>query len=274
MGELILGPPRKELIMKYFVVADVHGFYDEMKAALDAAGFDENNPNHTLVSCGDAIDRGKRPNEVIKYFVNLPRKILVRGNHEDLMEDLMKSGGPEMHDVHNGTYDTLIELASKHHKVNYGTKISKMLASYMDWYELVSFARKEKTYQAYTDLLVDYFETEHYIFVHGWIPCWSKRDIDAGKWVNRYKYEPNWRNANALQWDEARWYSGIECTVAEIFEPNKTIVCGHWHAAAWHTVYEDAKPYSDHSPYISKNVIALDTCTALSKKVNVLVIED
>ena len=24
--------------MKYFVVADVHGFYDEMKAALDAAG--------------------------------------------------------------------------------------------------------------------------------------------------------------------------------------------------------------------------------------------
>ena len=67
--------------MKYFVVADVHGFYDEMKAALDEAGFDPENENHTLISCGDVIDRGKRPNEVVKYLVNLPRKILIRGNH-------------------------------------------------------------------------------------------------------------------------------------------------------------------------------------------------
>ena len=121
---------------------------------------------------------------------------------------------------------------------------------------------------------MDYFETEHYIFVHGWIPNYSKRDLNAGKWETRYKYMDDWRNAGPLEWDNARWSSGIQCTVQEIFEPNKTIVCGHWHAAAWHTVYEDAEPYADHSPYVSKNVIALDTCTALSKKVNVFVIED
>ena len=31
---------------KYFIVADVHGFYDEMIDALNEAGFDKNNENH------------------------------------------------------------------------------------------------------------------------------------------------------------------------------------------------------------------------------------
>lgn len=261
--------------MKYFVVADVHGFYDEMKAALDAAGFDPENENHTLVSCGDAIDRGPRPNEVIKYFVNLPRKVLVRGNHEDLMDELMDNPwGPMMHDHSNGTYNTLIELASKHHKVNYGTKISKTLATYMEWDDLRKFAKAEKTYRAYRELLVDYFETEHYVFVHGWIPNFSKKDINEGRWVTEYKYMENWRDAGPIEWERARWTSGVDCTIHQIFEPNKTIVCGHWHAAAWHQYFEGAEPYADHSPYVSKDVIAMDTCTALSKKVNVFVIED
>ena len=39
--------------MRYFVVTDVHGFYDEMIEALDIAGFDPNNENHWLISLGD-----------------------------------------------------------------------------------------------------------------------------------------------------------------------------------------------------------------------------
>ena len=46
---------------KYFVVSDVHGFYDEMKKALDNAGFDIANPDHIFVSCGDLLDRGRQP---------------------------------------------------------------------------------------------------------------------------------------------------------------------------------------------------------------------
>lgn len=272
---MICGEQKGVCRMKYFVVADVHGYYDEMKAALDAAGFNPENPNHTLVSCGDAVDRGPRPNEVIKYFVNLPKKILIRGNHEDLLDDLMISPyGPMGHDHHNGTYKSLIELASKHHKVNYGTTISKTLAGYMEWEDLRSFARKEKTYQEYRKLLVDYFETEHYIFVHGWIPTRTERDIEKGVVISREFYIDNWRNANAKQWEAARWTSGIECTKQKVFEPNKTIVCGHWHASAWHEHFEGTAPFADNSPYVSKDVIAMDTCTALSKKVNVFVIED
>ena len=158
-----------------------------------AYSFDPENPNHTLVSCGDAIDRGPRPNEVIKYFVNLPRKVLIRGNHEDLMAELLDSPyGPQPNDYSNGTWGSVVELASKHHKVNYGTKIGKTLASYMDWDEVRKFARAEKTYRQYESLLVNYFETEHYIFVHGWIPNYSKKDINGGKWVTKYKYMEGW----------------------------------------------------------------------------------
>ena len=259
--------------MKYFVVADVHGFYDEMKEALDAAGF--NPETDTLISCGDAIDRGPRPNEVIKYFTNLPNKILIRGNHEDLMEDLMNNPwGPHMHDHSNGTYNTLIELASKHHKVNYGTKISKSLAQYTEWEDLSRWARAEKTYRRYTEMLVDYAEIGQYIFVHGWIPCVCKMDLNGGKWERTHEYMKNWREFSTVDcWKDARWTSGIECTVQRVFEPGKKIVCGHWHAAAWHTVYEDKPSMSDHSIYEDKWVVALDTCTVVSKKVNVFVFE-
>ena len=74
--------------MKYFVVSDIHSFFDEFKKAIDKAGFDPKDENHTLVICGDLFDRGRQPIELIRYLNHeVPRKILIRGNHEDLFED-------------------------------------------------------------------------------------------------------------------------------------------------------------------------------------------
>ena len=75
--------------MKYFVISDVHSYYYEMIDALNKAGFDPLNENHTLISLGDITDRGVWPNEVINYLMSLDRKILIRGNHEDLLEELL-----------------------------------------------------------------------------------------------------------------------------------------------------------------------------------------
>ena len=79
---------------KFFVVSDIHGFYDELIMALDKAGFDKDNEEHWLVSCGDEWDRGPNPIEVMKFFSNLKRKILIRGNHMDLFEELCQRGYP------------------------------------------------------------------------------------------------------------------------------------------------------------------------------------
>ncbi|MBR6657532.1 MAG: metallophosphoesterase [Oscillospiraceae bacterium] len=53
---------------KFFVFSDVHGFYSMFMEALDNAGYDKNNPEHWLISCGDNFDRGN----VEEYLKNLP----------------------------------------------------------------------------------------------------------------------------------------------------------------------------------------------------------
>lgn len=65
----------------------------------------------------------------------------------------------------------------------------------------------------------------------------------------------------------------------EIYEPNKIIVCGYWHCSAlWHEQYpehyEAFGEMSNFKPFITDKMIALDACTAYSKKVNVVVLDD
>jgi|GEM_PF-4493361 len=60
---------------------------------------------------------------------------------------------------------------------------------------------------------------------------------------------------------------------------DKTIVCGHWHCSSfWHEEdpirYKEYGEGANYKPYIKTEVMAIDACTALSGKVNCVVIED
>ena len=118
-------------------------------------------------------------------------------------------------------------------------------------------------------------DTEHYIFVHGWIPCTS---ISLNSAEKEYVPIPDWRNAGKEQWDKARWINGMEAAHAGIIESGKTIVCGHWHCSFGHAHYEhDGSEFESNAhftPYCANGIIALDACTALSGKLNCIVIED
>ena len=123
--------------------------------------------------------------------------------------------------------------------------------------------------QEVLDLCIDYYETTNYIFVHGWIPIIE----------NCYFYDKDWRHARTERWEKARWCNPVDMFKYEVYEPNKTIVCGHWHCSAfWHTIdpsqYDEFGENENFDPFISDKVIALDACTAYSKKVNVLIVED
>ena len=79
--------------MKYYVVADVHGFFDELKLALTEKGFFTDTEPHKLIVCGDLFDRGKQATELQEFILDLLAKdevILIRGNHEDLMLESSK----------------------------------------------------------------------------------------------------------------------------------------------------------------------------------------
>ena len=78
--------------MKYYITADIHGFYTEFHKALDAAGY-FNDPNpHKLIILGDIFDRGQEAVEMQRFILSLLEQdavILVRGNHEDLYEEMI-----------------------------------------------------------------------------------------------------------------------------------------------------------------------------------------
>lgn len=91
-----------------------------------------------------------------------------------------------------------------------------------------------------------------------------------------YGYISSWREADREQWNQARWFNGMDA--AQTADENKTIVCGHWHTSYGHSKYEhkgtEFGEDAEFSPYYGPGIIAIDACTAFSGKVNCLVIED
>ena len=86
----------------------------------------------------------------------------------------------------------------------------------------------------------------------------------------------DWRNAGHDMWRSARWINGMDMAFMNIV-PDKTVVCGHWHASYGHARTKGSPEWgngADFSPYINKGIIAIDACTAYTGVVNVVVLED
>ena len=250
-----------------FVIADVHSFYDELVSALHEEGFDIHNPDHAIISLGDLLDRGEKPIECLNFINSLPkeRKILIRGNHEDLLEEAIARDEFLSHDFHNGTVNTAI-------------KLSGLDLSYND-YEIIDKVKKNDSLYEYLNSCVDYFEIDNNIFVHGWIPCQTYMKAFARK----YEYNPNWRDANTEDWNDARWFNGFLLWDNHIVEPNETIWCGHWHTSWAHCRLHndgfewdeigDGKVRAKFTPFEDKGIVGMDACTAYSGFVNCKKIE-
>ena len=249
---------KNKVMPKLFVLSDVHGYYNEMKTALDEAGFDPNNESHYCVVLGDFYDRGPDPANVMKYLMDLPRKVLVRGNHDNLMVQLCERGFPYSYDKSNGTLRTVWQLG--------------LALDLDDCYEIALNRVKP-----FFNQMVNYFETKNYIFVHSWVPLINKDGLPAHYTRDRkFEFNQDWRNASKKDWDDAMW--GNPFNMAENgFLPDKTIVFGHWHASAGWAKAEGRSEFGEDAkfdPYYGDGFISIDACTAHSGKVNVLVLED
>mgnify|MGYP002859839145 CR=1 FL=1 len=246
--------------MKYYVTADIHGFYSQFHSALEEAGYFSDSEPHKLIILGDLFDRGSEA-EALQTFVMEHRDemILIRGNHEDLFAELVTEdeGVPYSHHISNGTYQTALQLTG------YDFAIARIRN-----YDFAEAARKTPYYSEIMPSMVNWFETENYVFVHGWIPCIHGR--------SGYSYYDEWREASDGEWSSARWYNGMDAVRTCMEE--KTIVCGHWHTSYGHSKYEghgsEFGADADFSPYYAPGIIALDACTGFSGRVNIITIED
>ena len=255
--------------MKVFAISDVHSFYTIMKETLDKAGFEQNNPEHLLVVCGDCFDRGLESYEVLKYLMSTDNKVIIKGNHDILFDDLVDRGYPKSHDKHNGTINTVIQLGRLNDEDPYHE------------FDIICQNANNRLAE-YKHQLVNYFETENYIFVHSWIPvkyeCRDGSDI-WGIPQGKVLYDPDWRKAPEVSWEEAMWGNPFTLAKLGLNKTGKTIVFGHFHTSWAHARDKGVSEFGDDAIWdIYRNekqkIIGLDRCTYYTGEMNVLILED
>jgi len=265
---------------KLFVVSDIHSFYTIFINALNKAGYDENNPDHWLIVCGDCFDRGDESQEVLNFLQGRDRCVLIKGNHEDLILECIERGFFERHDITNGTVKTIMSL---------GNQIDNYCGRYIEGGQEVYNSACDITYskiKPFIDGMVNYFETKKYIFVHSWIPCDYVITQDAlDKWGQMAyanpprKYSPDWRTAWNDSWAEARWDNPFSMAMRKLNKTGKTIVFGHWHTSWYYNKTQGTPEFGEGAIFDiardkSTKIIGIDACTAASEQCNVLVLED
>ena len=268
---------------KYFITSDIHSFYEPLKTALTKAGFDINNPEHIFVCCGDFFDRGEETKEVFNFIKSIPqdRRILIKGNHELLYNELLNKSFPADYDFSNGTVKTFFTIAGYN---------EQMLTRHY-WYDLAYKTRQDsdlfanrpfETWNEVKNIVSEhpitkwinssefkwYWETNNYIFVHSFIPL-GFNSI----------YREDWRNAVTFEWKDAVWGCPWGYAMQGLNKTGKTIVCGHWHTSDFFNHLRNSKKrYDTNNNPIFKSkkykIIGLDACTALTNKVNILVLNE
>lgn len=265
--------------MRYYVLTDPHGFCSLVREELEVCGYFHDPEPHKLIICGDLLDRGFETIAMQDFAIermNAGELIFIRGNHEDLMERLLEDllygdtwdlqTGDSYH-VHNGTWQSALRLAD----MTEGRALARPA-------ELVARVKQTPFYRYLLPAALDYYETEHYIFTHGWIPCRSTSGTSKYAPYKSFYFNPDWREAPYEDWVNARWYNGMEFACRrKMTVQDKTVVCGHVRTSYGHAYIEgkgDDELHADYSPFYAPGIIALDGCIVRSGQVNCLLIED
>ena len=239
--------------MRYFITSDIHSYYSVLKKELDKLGFDKE--KDTLITLGDNFDRGDESWKMYRFLYKLPNVILVKGNHEDLLVELVERGYSESHDWHNKTSKTIYDIY-KH----YLEKDEHIWST-----DPIEKIRETEFYRWITsNVWVDKVEFNNLILTHATIP-----------------------NELLPTWKDARWANPLINRVN-----NKILICGHWFAYLAKKEYNKDMDEDDeialyhginlpehklkyfYEPYIDKDLIMIDACTPLTKRCNVLIYDD
>lgn len=214
--------------MRYIFVSDIHGRYDKLQAALQAVNFDEK--VDTIVSVGDPFDRGLQSYEVLKFLLSCPNRILIWGNHDLDLYDLMR-GREWVQGRHyqNGVLETfksftkMPDLSS----INTGIQLLRTDAHYVCFKLINQYFRECCFAVEFADLVA----------THGWVPVFidSKISYPFYQQGNRltyyiYRHREDWRNADFADWVDATWSHSQTFFEQKVFLPDKKLLIGHWHA--------------------------------------------
>lgn len=239
--------------MKYFVFSDVHNGFDELMQALTNAGFEYNNKEHILICCGDLFDRLDKAvqlfNFIYDFKIKYPNRfIYIKGNHELLLKQCvyeMKHEGCDPIHRSNGTIGTISQFIE---------------ADILD--KVLKFIDNNSIY---------YYELDDYIFCHAGLPLKLIYEHEKPKLVIN-------KQASDQDFQMHTWDNPFDNWEHGIYPSDKTMVVGHWGTVEANYLYHNkgSGKYDENGcfdTFIDKSIVALDTTTALSHKVNIYVIE-
>ena len=265
--------------MDLFIVSDLHGHFKEFKRDLDESGFDENNEKHLLIVCGDIFDRGLESLEIYKYLRELSSKnkaIVLRGNHDNMFIEFLKGEDCWFNFIYNGmkkTFDSFLERTMSFESfiyVDLGLEMTKLDEQALDkiWNKYQDRTRKyildnnEGILEWFLSL-PDYYETKNYIFTH------ASLDTEAKDWHN-----PEFSKHRYISWDACHWDDG-SFFGKDLKNIDKTVVVGHYHTDGIREKYNIE--FDGTNSILTRDdgkIIMIDTCTPITKRVNVLTIEN
>ena len=249
-----------------FVVSDIHDHYDLLTESLNRNRFDINNEDHRLIVCGDAFYSGPQPGELFVFLRKLSEKgrlIFIYGNHDIEFLDNLR--------VKRFTRPANRRCAAL--IVRYLTQKTELSDD-----ELVSECENLGFTRFLAEIPVWYYESEDYVFTHGFIP------------TDKKAYRPDWRDATEREWRTAaaRGDAMMLSMRYGISEPNKRIVCGHYSAARcylmknatptdWENkIYKDVSkvPAEGFKPFFGETFIAIDQSVKKTGFMNCIVMEE
>jgi serine/threonine protein phosphatase 1 len=139
-----------------YVFGDIHGRARQLRDILEAVDYDERRDR--VIFVGDLIDRGEESPEVVEYVLQLcrrnPKVVCLRGNHEQMLLDLIDYGDPLWLIPENGGIQTLQQ---------YGFDIDEHTAS-------LAIGIPE-SHLEFLRSLPFFYEDEKALYVHAGIPA-------------------------------------------------------------------------------------------------------
>jgi hypothetical protein len=239
------------------------------------AGVNFNKDTDTLVVLGDSFDRGDQSLEVLKYIMSCPNRILIWGNHDFRLRELILGKAVGGHDYSNGVLETMKSFCPDHaaiESIEMLINIMQSNSAYEDTYRLLWRYFSECVWAAeWADLSA----------THGWIP--HERRI-VGRKMGRIEegesMMPNWRNATRDEWYNASWAHTELCCHFECY-PDKPLIVGHWHAWRFRAMfltggmtYRNQEDIDFNTFEYEDKFVAIDGCSnAAYGKVNAWVYE-
>ncbi|MDB9741515.1 serine/threonine protein phosphatase [Akkermansiaceae bacterium] len=171
--------------MRTLAIGDIHGCLNALKELVEKVNLQ---PQDTLITLGDYVDRGTHSKGVIDYLIELREKcnlITLQGNHEELMDKAFSESEMDMMMWFN-----VGGLATMY--------------SYQREADIPEVPEIPEAHWDFIDACLPYHETDTHIFVHGGL----KPEVDIES-----------QELNDLLW--------LRFDELKAHKSGKIIVCGH-----------------------------------------------